>query len=185
MFSDVLTKGDPKRLVRRFRVHCKNVDMSHIILEFINLFCAGLLAGIEFIVCFGVRTPLTALDIQPQIQIRQALIRRLRVLVPPVFLLTAISGATVTVRDGTAPGFVFRCAAVLAVFTWTLATFIGTVPINEAVLTWRSDVPPENWKAVIKRWERLDMVRTWAALTAFAFFLTAVALRLAGNLAGH
>jgi uncharacterized membrane protein len=159
--------------------------MDRIILEFINLFCTGIFAGIEFIVCFGVRASLNVLDEQAHIQIRQALIRRLRVLVPAVFVLTAISGVAVEVVEGTAPGFVFRWAGVLAVLTWTFATFNGTVPINEALLTWRPDAPPENWKAIIKRWERLDMVRTWAALTAFACFLTAVALQVPGIPAGH
>lgn len=129
--------------------------------------------------------PFNVLDEQPSIQIRQALIMRLRVLVPPVFVLTAISGVAVAVLDGTAAGVVFRCAGVLAVLTWALATFNGTVPINQAVLTWPPDAPPENWKAIIKRWERLDMVRTWAALTAFACFLTAVALQLPATPAGH
>ena len=159
--------------------------MDYIVLEFINLFCTGLFAGIEFIVYFGVRAPLAVPDVQPQIQIRQALIRRLRVLVPAVFALTAISGVTVAVLDGSAPGFIFRWAGVLAVLIWTLATFGGTVPINEAVLTWHGDAPPENWKAVIKQWERLDAIRTCAALTAFAFYLTAVALRLAEGPVGH
>ena len=159
--------------------------MNPLVLESINLFCTGLLAGIEFLVCFGIRAPLRILDEQPQVRIRQALIRRLRVLVPAVFVLAALSGIIVAVLDGTAPGFVFRCAAVLAVLTWILATFLGTVPINEAVLTWRPESPPENWKAIIERWERLDLVRTGAALTAFASFLTAVALRLAAIPAGN
>src|SRR5262249_35760861 len=126
-------------------------DMDPLVMEFINLFFTGLLAGIEFIVCFGVRAPLNVLDVQPQIQIRHALIKRLRVLVPAVFLLTAMSGITVAVLGGTAPGIVFRCTGVIAVLTWTLATFLGTVPINEALLTWRPDAPPENWKAIIKK----------------------------------
>ena len=46
------------------------IDMDHIILEFINLFRTGIFAGIEFMVCFGVRAPLNVLDEQPQIQIR-------------------------------------------------------------------------------------------------------------------
>ena len=104
---------------------------------------------------------------------------------PAVFALTVLSGLAVVIFEGTVRGFVFRWAGVVAVLTWTLATFRGTVPINEAVLTWRPDAPPENWKAIIKRWERLDVVRTWAALTAFACFLTAAALRLAGIPAGR
>jgi uncharacterized membrane protein len=156
-----------------------------IVLEFVNLFCTGIFAGMEFVVWFGVCAPLNVLDEQPHIQVRQALIRRLRVLVPAAFVLTAISGVGVAVLEGTAPGFVFRCAAVLAVLTWGLATFTGTVPINVAVLTWRPDAPPENWRGIITRWERLDRVRTWAALTAFACFLTAVALQLPGTPARH
>jgi uncharacterized membrane protein len=159
--------------------------MGHIYLEFINLFCAGILAGIEFTVCFGLRAPLAVLDQQPQIQIRQSLIRRLRVRVPPVFFLTAISGVSVAILEGTATGFVFRCVGVFAVLTWTLATFTGTVPINKALLTWQPDAPPANWKSVIKRWERLDAVRTGAALAAFASFSTAVALRLSESSAGQ
>ncbi len=159
--------------------------MGQIYLEFINLFCAGILAGIEFIVCFGLRSALAVLDQQPQIQIRQALIRRLRTRVPPVFFLTAISGVSVAIMGGAANGFFFRCVGVFAVLTWTLATFTGTVPINKAVLTWQPDAPPANWKSVIKHWERLDAVRTGAALAAFASFSTAVALRLSESSAGQ
>jgi uncharacterized membrane protein len=159
--------------------------VDRIVLEFVNLFCTGIFAGIEFVVCFGVRAPLHVLDEQSHIQLRQALIRRLRVLVPALFVLTAISGVGVAVVEGTATGFAFRCAGVLAVLIWTLATFIDTVPINAAVLTWRPDAPPENWTGIIRRWERLDLVRTWAALTAFGCFLTAVALQLPATPAGH
>jgi hypothetical protein len=69
----------------------------------------------------------------------------------------------------------------LAVLVWSVTTFLGTVPINKAMLTWWPDDPPKDWRAVVSRWERLDTVRFWAAVTAFAFFLTAVALRLAPN----
>lgn len=159
--------------------------MRTLVLEFANLFLIGLLAGIEFLVCFGLREPLTVLDMQPQIQLRHALIKRLRVLVPAVFFSTAISGVAVTVLRGTAPGVVFRCAALLALLAWTLATFMGTVPINEDMLTWRPDAPPENWRSIIKKWEWLDLARTCAALVAFASFLAAVALRQAGGSTGR
>ena len=72
-------------------------NAGQIILEFGNLFCAGILAGVEFVVCFGVRTPLRVLDVLPQIQVRQALIRVMRLVVPPVFVLTALSGIGVAV----------------------------------------------------------------------------------------
>jgi hypothetical protein len=148
------------------------------ILEFVELFCAGLLAGAEFIVCFGVRSTIAVLDEQPQIQLRQALIRRLRVLVPAVYVPTLLSAVAVTALAGTGDGFDFRCMGLLAVLVWTVTTFLGTVPINQATLTWRPDAPPKDWRAVVSRWERLDTVRFWAAVLVFAFFLMAVALRL-------
>src|SRR6516162_8157713 len=141
------------------------------ILEFVELFCAGLLAGAEFIVCFGVRSTIAVLDEQPQIQLRQALIRRLRVLVPAVYVPTLLSAVAMTVLAGTDFGFWWRCVGLLALLVWTVTTFVGTVPINKATLTWRPDAPPEDWRGIVRRWERLDAVRFWAAVTAFAFFL--------------
>ena len=124
-----------------------------VILEFVTLFCAGLLAGAEFIVCFGVRSTITVLDEQPQVQLRQALIRRLRVLVPAVYVATLLSAVAVTVLTGMGDGFGFRCMGLLAVLVWTLTTFLGTVPINKATLTWQPDAPPRDWRGVVSRWE--------------------------------
>jgi Domain of unknown function (DUF1772) len=142
-----------------------------IVLEFVNLFCAGILAGIEFVVRYGIRGSITVLDEQPQIRLRQALIRRLRVAVPIVFASTALSAVAVTILAGTG----FRYAGLLAVLSWTLVTFVGTVPINKATLTWQPAAPPANWRALVRRWERLDTARWWAAALVFALFLTAAA----------
>ena len=151
---------------------------ERVILEFLNLFCAGLLAGAEYVVCVGVRGSLTVLDDRPQLQLRQALIRRLRGVVSAVYVPTALSGVAVTVLAGIDRGLAFRCMALLAVLVWTLTTFLGTVPINAATLTWRPEAPPEDWRVTVRKWERLDTVRFWAAVTAFALFLTALALRI-------
>jgi uncharacterized membrane protein len=140
------------------------------LLEFFNLFGAGLLAGIEFAVRFGVRGPLTVLDERPQIQIRQALIKTLRLLVPAVYVPTFLSGILLTIRYGTA----WRWVAVAALLAWTVTTFAGTVPLNQRLYDWDPDAPPADWRAVIQRWHLLDTIRTWAALLAFASFLTAV-----------
>ncbi len=149
-----------------------------VLLEFVNLFCAGLLAGAEFLVCFGVRGTITVLDEQPQIQLRQALIRRLRVAVPALYVPTALSAIGVAIVDATGEGFGWRCAGLLAVLVWTLTTFLGTVPLNTDMLTWRPDAPPKDWRSIVSKWERLDIIRFWAAVMTFAFFLTAVALKI-------
>ena len=148
------------------------------VLDFVTVFFAGILAGIEIVIHYGLRAPAEVLDEQSQIQLRQALVLRLRVLVPAFFVPVAVSGIAITVLNGVAPGLVFRCAGVLAVLTWILIRVIGTVPINSATLTWEPSAPPKNWKAQVNHAERFHIVGVWAAVMAFAFFLTAVALKL-------
>ncbi len=151
------------------------------VLDFVNMFFAGMLAGIEIVIHYGLRAPAEVLDEHSQIQLRQALVLRLRVLVPAFFVPTAVSGIAITVLDGFAPGFWFRCAGMLAVLTWILLRVVGTVPINSATLTWEPSAPPKNWRAQVSQAERFHIVGTWAAVLAFAFFLTAVALKLAAH----
>ncbi len=135
---------------------------------------AGLLAGEEFVICYGVRAPLAALEAQPSILLRQALIRRLRILVPALFGLASVSGVAAAVAGGAGgPAFVARCAGLLCLLVFIAVTLAGTVPINQAALSWAPASPPEGWRAAIRRWERLDNVRTWAAIGAFVMFVAA------------
>ena len=149
------------------------------VLDFVNVFFAGMLAGIEFVIHYGLRGPSEILDEQSQLQFRQALVLRLRVLVPAFFVPAAVLGIALTVLNSAAPGFGFRCAGVVAILTWILIRVIGTVPINSATLTWQPSAPPKNWKALVNHAERFHIVGVWAAVLGFAFFLTAVALKLA------
>ncbi len=153
--------------------------MSLTLLVFFNLFVAGILAGTEFIVRFGVRAPLNVLEDGPQITLRQALVRTMRIPVPIVFLLTLVSGIVLVAQDHSAPGVIVRGAALAMIVVWMIATFTGTVPINKALLAWQADAPPPDWRLRIRRWERLDTVRAFSALTAFALFLTGAALSVA------
>ena len=148
------------------------------VLDFVNLFFAGMLAGIEFVIHYGLRRPSESLDDQSQLQLRQALVLRLRVLVPAFFVPTAVLGIALTVLNGGTPGFWFRCAGVVAILTWIVIRVIGTVPINSATLAWQPGAPPKNWKALVNHAERFHIVGVWSAVLAFAFFLTAVALKL-------
>jgi hypothetical protein len=102
----------------------------------------------------------------------------LRVLVPAFFVPTGVSGIAITVLESSAVGFWFRCAGIFALILWIIIRVIGTVPINSDTLTWQPAAPPENWKALINHAERLHSVGVWAAIIAFALFLTAVALKL-------
>jgi hypothetical protein len=147
------------------------------VVAFVNLFFAGILAGIEIAIHHGLRRPAEVLSDRSQIQLRQALILRLRVLVPAFFVPTAVSGIAVATLDGRASGFWFRGAGLLALLVWIVIRVIGTVPINSATLTWEAAAPPKNWKALVDHAERFHIIGVWAAVMAFALFVTALALR--------
>jgi Domain of unknown function (DUF1772) len=149
------------------------VDIIHAIIEFLNLFFAGVMAGEELVICYGVRTVVAVLDPQPQIQLRHALIRKMRSLVPTIFVLTALSEMAAMSLHGSAAGFRLRCLAALGLFVWVVATLFGTVPINKSTLAWRPDAPPNHWRVLVGRRERFDMVRCWAAVISFAFLVAA------------
>jgi hypothetical protein len=152
------------------------VDLIHDIGEFVSLFFAGVLAGEEFVICYGVRTVVAVLDQQPQIQLLHALIRKLCALVPAIFTLTALSGAAAMSLDGTAAGFRLRCFAALGLLIWVVTTLLGSAPINKDTLTWRPDAPPDHWRVLVSRWERFDIARCWAAVFSFAFLVAAVGM---------
>ncbi len=152
--------------------------MYHIIIEFVNLFFAGMLAGMEFVIHYGVHAPTESLDQKPQIVFRQGIIRTLRWLVPAFFIPTTLAGIAVTMSDAAMPGLFFRLMAMLAMIVWIFVRVVGTVRINSATLDWNPDMPPKNWRELIGKAEHFHIVGTWAALLAFAFFLTAVALQL-------
>jgi uncharacterized membrane protein len=147
------------------------------LLQFINVLSAGLLAGEEFVIRYGARGPIADLDQAAHIQLRQALIRTLRVLVPGAFGIALLSGIADTLLGGSRLEMALRCGGLFALVCFISITLGGTVPINEAVLNWNPASPPTEWRALIERWERLDTLRTWAAIAAFCFFVAAVTMR--------
>ena len=151
------------------------------VLDFVNILFVGMLAGVEFVIHYGIRGAGEVLDEPAQLRLRQALIVRLRVLVPAFFVPAALSGIAVTVLGGAAPGLWFRCVGLLAVLIWVVIRVIGTVPINSATLAWQSDTPPKDWKARVNHAERFHIVGVWAAVLAFACFLLPVVFNLAAQ----
>ena len=147
------------------------------LLDFVNLFFAGMLAGIEFVIHYGVREPAEQLPDHAQLQLRKALVLKLRVLVPAFFAPTAISGITLTALNSSAPGFGYRCVGVVALLIWIALRIVGTVPINSATVDWDLNAPPQDWKAQVTHAERFHIVGVWAIVLAFACFLIAVSLK--------
>jgi hypothetical protein len=148
------------------------------VLDFVNLFFAGMLAGIEFVVHYVIPEPAEQLPDHAQLQLRKGLVLKLRVLVPAFFAPAAVLGIALTFLNPSMPSYVFRYVAVGALLIWVVIRVIGTIPINSATADWSLDAPPRDWKVQVQRAERFHIVGVWAAVLAFAFLLTAVALKL-------
>jgi hypothetical protein len=149
----------------------------HTFFDFANLFFAGILAGIEVGIHYGVGAPPKVLSEKSQIQLRQAMSLKLRVLVPVFFLLTTLSAIAVTSLAGASPGFWFRSAGLLAALSWIILRVIGTVPVNSASHTWDAEAPPKDWRVRVESAERFHILGVWAALAMFTFFMISMALR--------
>ena len=74
--------------------------MNHLILHLVNLFFAGMLAGTETTAHYGLGAPPAALSEQSQIQLRQGLVLKLRVLVPAFFVPTLASAIALAILGG-------------------------------------------------------------------------------------
>ncbi len=142
-------------------------------LGLINLAFVGIFAGIEVAIHYGFGQSAQQLNEQSQLRLRQALVLRLRILVPAFFAPAAVSGLAILFLDVTGPEIWFRGAALACLIVWVATRVIGTVRINEATLTWDVASPPKNWKALVDRAERFHVVGVWAALMALVSFLTA------------
>ncbi len=143
------------------------------ILDVVNLFFTSSLAGMEIVVHYGLPPSEGIMDEPSQIRLRQALIQRIRVLVPAFFLPAAVSGIAVTIANGTAPGFWLRGAGVIGIFTWIMARVVATVPTNSATVDWDPAKPPADWKEQINHSERFHIISTWAVIMSAVFFLLA------------
>lgn len=136
-------------------------------LRIATLVFAGLLAGEEFIVRWGVAPALRALDDGAHVAARIALVRQLRVVVPALIVPTVVTSTVAAPWAGTAAAW--AGLGVLVVFV--LCSAFGTVPINMAVSEWAAADPPADWRATVRRWEAIDVARSSAAVVGFALLL--------------
>lgn len=151
---------------------------SIVLLDLLTPAFVGLLTGVEIAVHFGFREPARRLNERSQLQLRHALVLRLRMLIPALFLPALAAGIADLILNRTGPGVLFRCLGVAFMAVWIATRVVGTVRINAASLKWDVTAPPRNWQAVVDRAERFHVVGVWAALAAFAAFLVAVGLKI-------
>ena len=146
-------------------------------LQFTNLLFAGVLAGCEIGIHYGVGSPPLIIGDTASLQVRQAAGRRLRILIPGLFLPTAITAVMITIREGAAPYARLRWMALLCLAVWIGTRAFVTVPVNSAVLDWPASSPPAGWKDRIALAQRVHIIGVWATLLAFVCLLAAALSR--------
>jgi hypothetical protein len=143
----------------------------------------GFLAGAESIVRIGVQPALSRLRGAEAIRARQALIARLKWLVPsiaiPGFLVSIAAAAVATASGAALPAALHWIGVGFFALFWVIAG-AGTVPINIRIADWDPEAPPADADAVVRRWAAVDFARYLAA--ALAFIATVLALAAAGAL---
>lgn len=148
--------------------------MSPLVL--VGLFLAGILAGIELVVRYGVHPALSALPDREHLLARHEVVRFVRVIVPSIMLPSVIVAVIVLATTGAGDGLPFRWAGVAAYAVYLAIVFLGTVPINDKFYEWDAAAPPADWRAVMRRWALIDVFRSAMAVVAFALLLVAAAL---------
>jgi uncharacterized membrane protein len=71
---------------------------------------------------------------------------------------------------------VLLVVAALLMLTAGLVTRFGNQPINAVVMTWSAQSPAANWAQLRDQWWQWHIVRTIAAVTAFALVVLAALL---------
>lgn len=140
----------------------------------VQLVLVGLLAGEEFIVRWGIQPAMSTLPDDAHLRTRIALVKSLKVVVPILMVPTVLASVAVLVIAWPVDGSGWRIGAMAALVVVVLASFLGTVPINIGVNDWDPADPPADWKRVVERWERIDVLRSTAAVVAFVLFTVAL-----------
>jgi hypothetical protein len=141
------------------------------LIRFLTLLCAGLLAGFEVAVHYGFGSPPRSLNDAAQILLRQAMILRLRILAPVLFIPTLLLGICLTIQEAHRAAVPFDSCALALLGVWIVIRILRTVPVNSATSGWNPEKPPLEWRELIERTERFHVVAAWAAVLAFMCFL--------------
>ncbi len=144
------------------------------IVRLINLLLAALLAGNEFGTWAAVHRALWSMPTPDHIRAEQALTRRFASIIPfwMVSVLVSCLPALALARRGGAPAFRFTLAGTLCFVAMLVSTVRGNVPINNRTLELSPEAtPPEEWRDLRERWDRLHAVRVVLNVTGLGLLL--------------
>jgi hypothetical protein len=140
--------------------------MIKLIIQFMNIGMAGLMAGIqsEIWLVYNQNT----FSFANWLAFQQASINALNTIMPLLGLLTIIlTLAAALLQKENKTIFIFLLTASGFLIIGGLITKFGNQPINKIVLTSNKDTIPADWAALSSRWQSLHIIRLLATLISF------------------
>jgi Domain of unknown function (DUF1772) len=146
--------------------------MITLIIRFINIVMAGLVAGTIFGIWLGYN-PKT-FSFSTYLEQQQAAIKALNTIMPLLGLITIILTliSAFLQKGNTAVFITLIIAAVLLVIAGLITKF-GNQPINKIIMTWKTAEVPGNWAELRDKWWALHMMRTLSSFLAFCLIVWA------------
>ncbi len=149
--------------------------MTSLIIRFINMVMAGLIAGSLFGIWLGYNPK--SLSVSTYVEQQQGAIKSLNTIMPLLGLITIIlTLISAFLQKDNRTIFIFLIVATIFLVISGLVTKFGNQPINKIVMTWNKAEVPGNWTELRDKWWSFHILRTLTAVVAFCF-IVAAALR--------
>ena len=144
--------------------------MTTLIIRFLDIMMAGLIAGVLFGIWVGYNPQ--NLSVQTYIEQQQSVIKALNILMPLLGLMTIILTvlSAFMQRQNTTVFSILLLAAFFLVISG-LVTRFGNQPINSMIMTWDKADAPANWAALRDKWWSLHIARAASAIAAFCLII--------------
>lgn len=139
------------------------------------LLSSGLLAGAFFYGAVNVVYAFRHVDPQTRFTFHSALMDVNGVVMQTLMGVTFFGCVLLAVRERGNGRRIAGTAAALALAVFAI-TRLGNVPINQQIEQWAVATPPENYRALLARWETFHFARTACAVTAFVLLTSGTLL---------
>ena len=156
------------------------------IFRILAVVCSGVFAGILFGDRMGATFARPALDASSFLQFQRVQHVHFARFMPPLTLASVVGALAwlIMVRaQWNGPQFWLVALAIGVMVLGAVLTLSVNIPINNQLMTWNVEAPPQNVREIWSRWERIHTIRTILWLGAFA--LEVVALAVFGAPATH
>ncbi len=145
-----------------------------VFIRVVALLCCGLFAGILFGDRMGASFARPELSPSSFLQFQRIQHVHFVRMMPPLMLAALLGGlAWLVMARGTGLQFWLLVLAVVTMVIGAALTLRINIPINNVMMTWSVNSPPDDMRGIWARWEKFHTIRT--SLWAAAFLLETLA----------